>query len=211
VEFISAALDFLLHVDKYLLWLTQNYGAWIYLILFAIIFCETGCVATPFLPGDSLLFIAGALAASGMLNVYLLALVLMLASFSGDNVNYWLGRLFGPKLFSRTNSRFFRPEYLQSTNKFYAKHGGKAVIIGRFLPVARTFMPFVAGIGRMKYARFVGFSACGSVLWIGIFLVLGYFFGRTQYAQDHLMFMIVLVIAISLLPWLWVMMKKNKA
>ncbi len=211
MEFVSSVFDLLFHVDKYILALTQNYGAWIYLILFAIIFCETGLVITPFLPGDSLLFIVGTLAASGNISIVILAPLLILASFSGDNLNYWLGRLFGPKLFSRSDSRLFHPEYLQKTNKFYLKHGGKAVIIGRFIPIVRTFMPFVAGIGHMRYGRFMSFSAFGSIIWVGLFLLLGYYFGRIQFVQNNLTLMIIFVIALSLLPGLWAMLQKQRA
>ena len=152
MELLATFIDVILHLDKHLIWVVQNYGSWIYLILFLIIFCETGLVVTPFLPGDSLLFVAGAIAATGAMEVQLLAALLMLAAFCGDNTNYWIGRYFGPKIFKRSDSPLLNRAHLEKTRQFYEKHGGKTVIFARFLPIVRTFAPFVAGIGRMLSA-----------------------------------------------------------
>src|ERR1043166_3497247 len=174
MELITQFIDIVLHLDRHLLWLVQNYGAWIYLILFAIIFCETGLVVTPFLPGDSLLFVAGTLAAAGAMDVHGVFAILAFASFAGDNVNYWIGRFIGPKVFAGEGSRLFNRKHLERTHAFYEKHGGKTIVIARFMPIVRTFAPFVAGIGRMQYGRFIGYSFAGSILWIACFVYGGY-------------------------------------
>jgi len=173
---------------------------WVYAILFLIIYCETGLVVTPFLPGDSLLFVAGALCGMGSLQLGLLAPLLMLAAFSGDNTNYWIGRLIGKQLVKSADSRFFKREYLDNTHAFYKKHGGKTILFARFLPIFRTFAPFVAGIGRMSYRLFVLFSASGSFAWIGGITVAGYFFGNIPVIKNNLTLMIVGIIVVSLLP-----------
>ncbi|MGH8744675.1 MAG: VTT domain-containing protein, partial [Burkholderiales bacterium] len=153
--------DFLLHLDQHLLGLIRDYGTGIYLILFLIIFCETGLVVAPFLPGDSLLFVTGTLAATGALDAHGVAVLLIVAAFSGDNTNYWIGRFVGPKVFQRQQSRLFNPAHLARAHRFYDKHGGKTIIFARFVPILRTFAPFVAGIGKMNYVRFLAFSLCG--------------------------------------------------
>ncbi|NNM82229.1 MAG: DedA family protein [Burkholderiales bacterium] len=193
-------LDMVLHLDKYLLVLTQNYGIWIYLILFLIIFCETGLVVAPFLPGDSMLFVAGTMAATGSMNVELLGAVLVLAAFCGDNTNYWIGRYLGPKVFSHEKSRFFNHEHLERTHAFYERHGGKTVIFSRFLPVIRTFAPFVAGLGSMSYRKFLLFSLTGGISWIGSFVYLGYYFGNLPFIRDNLSIFMVGIIVMTLLP-----------
>jgi membrane-associated protein len=193
-------LDFILHLDTNLLALAQEYGAWIYGILFLIIFCETGLVVTPFLPGDSLLFVAGALCGMGSLNLAILAPVLMLAAFSGDNTNYWIGRLIGLKLVRRPDHRFVKREYLDKTHAFYKKHGGKTILFARFLPIFRTFAPFVAGIGRMDYRVFLSFSALGSVAWIGSLAALGFFFGNIPVIKNNLTLAVLAIVVISFLP-----------
>ena len=193
-------IDLILHLDSYLNLLVINYGTWIYAILFLVIFCETGLVVTPFLPGDSLLFIAGAICAGGGMDPLLLATLLMLAATSGDSVNYVIGRTAGEKLFRNPDSRIFRRDYLQRTHEFYDRHGGKTVTLARFLPILRTFAPFVAGIGHMPYPRFLGFSVLGSVLWVGSLVTLGYFFGNVPFIKQNLSLLVLGIIALSLLP-----------
>ncbi len=192
--------DVLLHLDAHLLALVHEYGAWIYGILFLIIFSETGLVVAPFLPGDSLLFIAGALCGMGELHLYWLMPLLMLAAFGGDNSNYWIGRLLGLRIVQRANSRLIKPEYLEKTRLFYEKHGGKTILFARFLPIIRTFAPFVAGIGLMRYRLFVAFSAAGSIAWISFFALLGYYFGNIPWVKNNLTLMILAIIIISFLP-----------
>lgn len=200
MELITTFVDLVLHLDVHLLALTQQYGIWIYAILFLIIFCETGLVVAPFLPGDSLLFVAGALCGMGSLELSLLAPLLMLAAFSGDNTNYWIGRLLGTRLVTYANSRFFNRAHLEKTHAFYEKHGGKTILFARFLPIVRTFAPFVAGIGVMNYRLFLAFSALGSVVWISFFTVGGYFFGNIPVIKNNLTLMVLAIIFISLLP-----------
>lgn len=180
--------------------LVQHYGAWVYGILFLIIFAETGLVFAPFLPGDSLLFVAGALCGLDALQLNLLMPVLMLAAFSGDNTNYWIGRLVGMKLFHRVKGRFLKREHLDRTHAFYEKHGGKTVVIARFMPIIRTFAPFVAGIGAMRYRLFLLYSALGSLVWIASLTLAGYFFGNIPFVKNHLTLIILAVILISFLP-----------
>ena len=200
MEFFATFIDIVLHLDKHLQILIQNYGVWIYAILFLIIFCETGLVIAPFLPGDSLLFVAGAVAASGNMYVHTLFLVLAAASFLGDNTNYWTGRFLGPKVFSREGSLFLNPKYLERTQGFYDRHGGKTVMIARFVPIVRTFAPFVAGIGKMQYSRFVMFAFAGAVLWIGSLVYAGYFFGNIPWVKNNLSLVIIGIVVLSILP-----------
>lgn len=200
MEAISSFFGLLTHLDQHLLSLLQNYGGWIYLILFLIIFCETGLVVTPFLPGDSLLFVTGTLAATGALNVQGVALLLMAASFSGDNSNYWIGRYLGPKVLRKEQSRFFNRSYLEKTQRFYEKHGGKTILVARFIPIIRTFAPFIAGIGRMRYLSFVLYSLGGSVFWISFFVFGGFYFGNVPLVKQNLTAFIVLIIIASILP-----------
>src|SRR5262245_36613084 len=178
MELIKDFIDFFLHLDTHLVELVSRYGTFSYAILFAIIFCETGLVVTPFLPGDSLLFAIGALSAKGALDVYTAALLLMLAAIIGDSTNYWIGYFVGPKVFRSESSRWLNRKHLQRTSEFYERYGVKTVIIARFMPIVRTFAPFVAGIGRMYYPRFLLFSVLGSFLWIGGFVTAGYLFGN---------------------------------
>lgn len=200
MELIGQFIDILLHLDQHLTWVIQNYGTWVYAILFLIIFCETGLVVTPFLPGDSLLFVAGALAATGGIEVQTLFLLLVLAAFLGDNTNYWIGRFFGPKLFGGDQSRLFKRRHLEKTEAFYARHGGKTIIFARFLPIIRTFAPFVAGIGRMRYRRFMVFSLSGGIFWIGFFVFGGYFFGNIPAVKNNLTAVILGIVALSVMP-----------
>ena len=200
MELLAAFADFILHLDQHLQLVAQEYGVWIYLILFLIVFCETGLVVTPFLPGDSLLFIAGALAANDILYVHGLFALLVIAAFGGDNTNYWIGRFIGPRVFRRQGSRLFNPAHLARTNRFYKKHGGKTVIFARFLPILRTFAPFVAGIGCMHYGQFLLYSFAGSVLWIGGFVFGGYYFGNIPVVRENLTVLVLGIIALSLVP-----------
>lgn len=195
-------LDLILHLDVYLDMLVNHYGAWIYAILFAVIFCETGLVVTPFLPGDSLLFIGGAVAAGGAMDPVLLAALLMAAAVLGDSTNYLIGRTLGERLFRNPNSKIFRRDYLEQTQAFYARHGGKTVTLARFLPILRTFAPFVAGIGKMAYPRFLAFSVLGTVAWVGGLVALGYFFGNVPFIKQHLTVLILAIILLSLVPML---------
>jgi len=200
LELLTEFIDIILHLDRHLIWLIQNYENWIYLILFLIIFCETGLVIMPFLPGDSLLFVSGAIAANGVMDVQFLVILLMLAAFSGDNTNYWIGRYLGPRIFNRTDSRLLNRKHLERTNRFYKKHGGKTIIFARFLPIIRTFAPFVAGIGRMFYTRFMTYSAFGSFFWINFFIFGGYFFGNMPIVKNNLSFFILGIVLISIIP-----------
>lgn len=200
MRFLIKLFDIAVHLDRYLGDIINQFGIWTYLILFAVIFSETGFVVTPFFPGDSLLFAAGAVAALGGLNVFWLFLLLSLAAFLGNTTNYWIGYKVGPGVFKKENSRFFKKEYLDKTHDFYEKHGGKTIIIARFLPIIRTFAPFVAGIGRMTYLKFTIYSLIGSVLWVGLFLFGGYYFGNLPVVKRNFSLVIVAIIFVSLLP-----------
>lgn len=200
MELLAQFFDIVLNLDQYLKWLVVNYGVWVYLILFLVIFCETGLVVTPFLPGDSLLFVAGTLAATGAMYVHGLFALLVLAAFGGDNSNYWIGRFVGPRVFKREASRWLNPKHLERTHRFYDKHGGKTVIFARFLPIIRTFAPFVAGIGRMAYPRFLFYSFSGSVFWIGFFVFGGYYFGNIPIVKQNLTLFIFGIIVLSIMP-----------
>jgi len=200
LELIPQLIDIALHLDRYLLGFLHDYGLWVYLLLFTIIFAETGFVVTPFLPGDSLLFVAGTLAAGSGLDIQWLIPLLIAASFSGDNTNYWIGRHIGPRVFSREDSWLLKREYLDRTRDFYSRHGGKTVFLARFLPILRTFAPFVAGVGHMPYTRFLAFSISGSVAWICLFTLAGYFFGHVPVIRKNLTLAMLVIIAVSLLP-----------
>lgn len=200
MDILAQILDFFLHLDRHLGGLIQAYGTFTYAILFLIVFCETGLVVTPFLPGDSLLFAAGTFAAQGAFDVATLAILLVVAPFCGDNCNYWIGRKVGPKIFGREDVRFLNKKYLDRTHAFYEKHGPKTVIIARFIPIIRTFAPFVAGIGRMGYWRFIGFSLAGSLLWVGVFVLGGYFFGNIPAVKANFTLVIFAIILISVSP-----------
>lgn len=204
MEYIHFIIDFILHIDVHLAQLVAQYGTWIYAILFLIIFCETGLVVTPFLPGDSLLFVGGALAAlpGNDLNIHLLLAVMVVAAIAGDAVNYTIGRLFGDKLFSRADSKIFRLSYLEKTHGFYDKHGGKTIILARFIPIIRTFAPFVAGMGKMAYRRFGLFNIAGALAWVLLFGYAGYLFGDLPVVQKNLNLLIVAIIVVSVLPGL---------
>ena len=199
MDLLTAFIDIVLHLDVHLLKLTAEYGMWVYAILFLIIFCETGLVVTPFLPGDSLLFVAGALCGMGALQLEWLIPLLILAAFSGDNTNYWIGRLVGMKLLKRSNG-LIKQEHIDRTHAFYEKHGSKTIVLARFLPIVRTFAPFVAGIGLMRYRLFVLSSAFGSLLWIGGLSVAGYLFGNIPWVKSNLTLIILGIIVVSFLP-----------
>jgi membrane-associated protein len=200
MEYLATFIDIVLHLDKHLALLVQQYGTWIYAILFAIIFSETGFVVTPFLPGDSLLFVAGALAALGGMNIGVLLAVLVTAAATGNMVNYQIGRFLGPKVFHWENSRFFNKAALLKTHAFYEKHGGTTLIISRFLPLFRTFAPFVAGIGEMNYSRFTIFNLIGAASWVVSLSLVGYFFGNLPWVQKNLSAVIIGIIVVSLIP-----------
>ena len=202
MAYVHFLIDFILHIDTHLADLVAQYGIWIYAILFAIIFCETGLVVTPFLPGDSLLFVAGTLASlpTNNINVHLIVGFLCIAAILGDASNYLIGRLFGDKLFSNPNSKIFKQSYLEQTHNFYQKHGGKTIILARFVPIVRTFAPFVAGMGHMSYRHFATFNVVGGVIWVALFTYAGYIFGGLEIVQKNLKLLIVLIIVISILP-----------
>jgi len=199
MDFVRSVVDFFLHLDEHLNQIVTTYGVWTHLILFAIVFAETGLVVTPFLPGDSLLFAAGALAAIGSLDLWLLVVLLIGAAVLGDTVNYWVGAWIGPRAFSG-NVRFLRKDYLERTRAFYEKHGGKTIILARFVPIIRTFAPFVAGVGAMSYPRFIVYNIIGAVLWVGLFVPLGYYFGNMPTVKDNFSLVIFAIIGISVMP-----------
>ncbi|HXG31593.1 MAG TPA: DedA family protein [Thermodesulfobacteriota bacterium] len=200
MELLNSFIEIVLHIDKYLDIVIRNYGTWTYVLLFLIIFCETGLVVTPFLPGDSLLFAVGTFAALGSIDIRLLVVLLSLAAILGDNVNYWIGYFTGPRVFSREKSRFLNKEYLDRTHRFYEKYGGKTIVIARFIPIIRTFAPFVAGIGRMTYRRFTLYNIVGGIAWILIFVLGGYFFGNIPLIKRNFEIVILAIIFISVLP-----------
>ena len=197
---ISTIIDFILHIDQHLVHLSAQYGPWIYAILFAVIFCETGLVVTPFLPGDSLLFAAGGIAAIGGMNIHVIVLLLLVAAILGDAANFMIGKYFGQKLFANPDSKIFRRSYLEKTHTFYEKHGGKTIIIARFVPIVRTFAPFVAGMGDMHYATFIRYNIIGAVLWVLLFSYAGYFFANIPVVKNNLGLVMAAIIVISILP-----------
>lgn len=208
MSFITLPIDFILHIDKYIGLIIQSFGALTYLVLFLIIFLETGLVITPFLPGDSLIFVAGTFAGTGVLNIFALFLVLAGAAVIGDSVNYSIGRYFGERVF--TGTRLFKREYLEKTNRFYDKHGGKTIIMARFIPIIRTFAPFVAGIGKMSYWKFFSFNIIGGLAWVLIFLFGGYYFGGIPFVRDNLTLVIFIIIFLSILPPIIEYLKQRK-
>ena len=200
MELIKQIIDFILHIDVHLNEIVLAYGVWTYAILFTIIFCETGFVVTPFLPGDSLLFAAGTFAAAGSLNEVWLILLLSIAAIIGDTVNYWLGWYVGPKIFHKERVRFLNNKYLDRTHLFYEKYGGKTIVIARFIPVIRTFAPFIAGIARMTYWRFIMYNIVGGIGWVATFILSGYYFGNIPVVKNNFTFVIFAIIIISTLP-----------
>jgi len=200
VELVTGLVDFVVHIDHHLDQIILAYGTWTYLILGTIVFCETGLVVTPFLPGDSLLFAVGAFAARGSLDLTTSLLILAIAGIAGDTVNYWIGARVGPAVFHRKDSRFFDPAHLERAHRFYEKYGGKTIVLARFLPILRTFAPFVAGIGRMSYAKFLAYNVIGAAAWVGIFVLAGYFFGNIPLVRDNFSLVILVIIAVSIVP-----------
>lgn len=200
MDLIAGFLDVVVHLDQHLRALAQNYGNWIYALLFLIVFLETGLVVTPFLPGDSLLFVAGTIAAGGDLRVHTLVLLLICAAVIGDSVNYAIGRYIGPRVFRFEDSRFFKRAYLERTHAFFEMHGGKTIIIARFVPIIRTYAPFVAGIGAMSYRYFLAFNVTGAILWVVLLVYAGYFFGNLPVVKDNLTLVIVGIIVLSIMP-----------
>ena len=200
MDLLSGLLDALVHLDKHLLEAVQTYGGWVYLLLFLIVFCETGLVVTPFLPGDSLLFVAGTLAGAGSMNVHLLVVLLIAAAVLGDSVNYAIGRWLGPRVFRRDDSWFFKRAYIERTHAYFDKYGGRTIVIARFIPIIRTYAPFVAGIGRMDYSRFLMFNVGGAVLWVGLITYAGYLFGNVPIVKNNLTVVILGIIVLSISP-----------
>ncbi|MCX5807770.1 MAG: DedA family protein [Proteobacteria bacterium] len=200
MEWIKYIIDFIMHIDVHLGAIIKNYGLWTYLILFLIIFCETGLVVTPILPGDSLLFAAGTFAALGSLDIAWLFVLLSLAAIAGDTVNYWIGSFVGPKIFQKEKIRFLNKEHLERTHQFYEKYGGKTIVIARFMPIIRTFAPFVAGIGSMTYWKFISYNVIGGVAWIAICMFAGYYFGNLTFVKKNFPLVILAIVIISILP-----------
>lgn len=207
MSLLLAFLDFVIHIDKYLNLVIQKYGIYTYLILFLIVFSETGLVITPFLPGDSLLFVAGIIASQGFLNIWILFFILLFAAFLGDTVNYWVGHYGGLKIFKK----LINEKYLENTEAFYERHGGKTIILARFMPIFRTFAPFVAGIARLAYSRFLIYNFIGGFIWISIFLLGGYFFGNIPFVQENLNIILLIIIFISFLPGIIEYIRHKKA
>lgn len=200
MDLILKFIDLFIHLDKHISLVLQMFGGWTYLIVFLIIFCETGLVVTPILPGDSLLFGLGTFAAKGDLDPWLLIVLLSIAAILGDTVNYAVGKFVGPKIFHKDDVRFFKKEYLDRTHRFYEKHGGKTIIIARFIPIIRTFAPFVAGIGAMTYTRFIIYNIVGGITWISSFVLGGYYFGNLPFVKNNFTLVIIAIIIISVLP-----------
>jgi membrane-associated protein len=210
LDLVNWFIDFVLHMDKHLPQMVSDMGIWIYLVLFIIIFIETGVVVMPFLPVDSLLFAAGAVAASTELNIFALAALMAVAAILGDTANYWIGHFIGPKVFTQ-KSRWFKKEYLDRTVAFYEKHGGKTIFLARFVPIIRTFAPFVAGIGRMRYGYFISYNIVGGIVWTSLFLAAGYFFGNLPIVQENFSLVVIMIILISLVPAVYEVAKEKFA
>jgi len=200
MELAAALWDFVLHLDAHLAAFVAQHGAWVYALLFAIVFCETGLVVTPFLPGDSLLFVVGTLAAAGGMDIRLVMSILVAAALSGDNVNYWIGRWAGPKVFRLEDSRWFNRKHLERTHAFYERYGGQAIVLARFVPIVRTYVPFVAGVGSMPYGRFLAFSVAGALLWVLSLCLAGYWFGNIPAVRENLGAVILAIVIVSVLP-----------
>jgi membrane-associated protein len=209
LDLIRTLIDFILHIDQHLQQIIGQYGVLTYLILFLIVFCETGLVVTPFLPGDSLLFAAGTFAAAGSLEVEILVLVLGIAAIAGDTVNYWVGRWIGPRAFSG-RIRWLRHDYVTRTEEFYRRHGGKTIVLARFVPIIRTFAPFVAGVGTMNYSRFIGYNVAGGIAWVVLFTVGGYLFGNLPTVRNNFSLVVLGIIAVSLIPLVTEWLKARK-
>jgi membrane-associated protein len=200
MDLLASVIDFVIHIDRHLDAIVQQYGFWTYFILFLIIFCETGLVVTPILPGDSLLFVIGTFAARGSLDFLWSIIVLSLAAIAGDTVNYWVGYLAGPKMYEKDRIRWIKREYLERAHQFYEKYGGKTIILARFVPIVRTFAPFVAGIGTMRYSRFILYNVAGGISWIVLLVGGGYFFGNLPIVKNNFTFVIFAIVVLSVLP-----------
>ncbi len=211
MEFLLNLANFFIHLDDHMNTILQNYGAWTYLILFVIVFCETGLVFTPFLPGDSLLFVVGTFAAVGPLHLIWSILILIAAAILGDTANYGIGYLLAPKIFGHQKIRFLKQEYLTRTEKFYEKYGSKTIIIARFVPIIRTFAPFLAGVGSMRYGRFLAYNVVGGILWVACFVLGGYFFGNIPFVKENFSLVILLIIFLSLVPVAQEFLRHRKA
>lgn len=210
MELLTSLIDLIVHVDRHLVEIIKDYGTWTYLVLFAIIFTETGFVITPFLPGDSLLFVTGAFGASDALNFKLILFLLITAAIAGNTLNYFIGRMIGYKLLAMKNSRIIKKEYLYRTQAFYKKHGGKAIILSRFLPIIRTFAPFVAGLGRMNFAMFTIYNCIGGITWVLLLMFAGYFFGNIPMVRNNFTFVIFTIILVSFLPTIITFIRSKK-
>ncbi len=212
---ISWLIEFIMHLDSNLTYMIDHYGTWVYVILFIVVFCETGLVVTPFLPGDSLIFAAAALAvAYGSFNIWALFVIFVAAAILGDTANYWIGNYIGPKVFSREDSRLFKKKYLDDAHAFYRRHGQKTIFLARFIPIIRTFAPFVAGVGRMDYRNFIVYNVVGAFAWVSVFLSLGYIFGDMPAVKENITLLFVAIVIISFVPlilgWLWERRKKRR-
>lgn len=216
MNWILKFMDIILHLDTYMGTILQTYGTWTYALLFVVVFCETGLVVTPFLPGDSLLFTAGLFAAQGSLDLSLLMTILFIAAILGDTVNYWIGSIIGPKIFNQEHVRFLNKKHLDKAHAFYEKYGGKTIIFARFMPILRTFAPFVAGIGKMTYSKFLLYNLLGGALWIALFTLGGYYFGNIPVVRDNFTVVIMFIIVVSFVPMIvectkhWLQEQKNK-
>ena len=211
MEFITYFIDLFIHLDRHLNAVIQSFGGWTYVLVFIVIFCETGLVVTPLLPGDSLLFALGTFAALGSLEVELLITVLIIAAIAGDSVNYALGKFIGPRIFPEKGGPFFKREYLEKTQKFYEKHGGKTIVLARFIPIIRTFAPFVAGIGSMSYGRFISYNVSGGISWVVIFVMGGYYFGAIPLVRNNFTLVILAIILISVLPGIIELLRQRRS
>jgi membrane-associated protein len=213
METIAALWDIVVHLDRHLAVFVAQHGAWVYALLFAIVFCETGLVVTPFLPGDSLLFVTGTLAAAGGMDIVVVMAVLIAAALCGDNVNYWIGRKLGPQIFRVRDSRWFNPRHLEHAHAFYERHGGKTIILARFLPIVRTYVPFVAGIGAMPYLRYLAFCVAGALVWVLSLCLAGYFFGNLPAVKSNLSLVILAILLLSISPGVvaWMRARRDAA
>lgn len=211
MELLLTLWDFLVHLDKHLSAFVAQHGRWVYALLFLIVFCETGLVVTPFLPGDSLLFVVGALAAAGGMDITAVMAVLIAAALCGDNVNYSVGRYLGPRVFSFKQSRWFNPKHLERASSFYAKYGGQTIIIARFMPIVRTYVPFVAGVAAMPYGRYISFCIAGALLWVVSLCLAGYFFGNIPAVKQNLTLVIVGIVLLSITPGIVAWLKARRA
>jgi len=211
MEILAALWDLVVHLDAHLAAFVAQHGIWVYALLFVIVFCETGLVVTPFLPGDSLLFVAGAIAAAGEMNIAALMATLVAAALCGDNVNYWVGRWLGPKVFHFERSRWFNPAHLARAHAFYERHGGKTIVLARFMPIVRTYVPFVAGVGAMPYLRYLAFCVIGAAAWVVSLSLAGYFFGNVPQVKNNLTIVILVIVAISVSPGVFAWLKARSA